>query len=279
MPARAILMLFAFACPTLAGVVSRDLFAPGDGLLTYDDVNQREWLDLAATDGDSEERLEERISGGGDLYGFTYATRGEVYQFASAFRVESIILTTGDIDLVHLNLTLLPQANPVADHLADALSVPFILDMTGNEVRSSLGLTKFDGTVDGLDFRRVAVVASRPNAATGAAIVFASLYRNVSLGNVGQRGYWLYRDVAPVPEPTAATLMVTACLAALSLRVRHSHDSRRWLSEKALYAVLAGRVILSICSARSRSPGISPRRLGISCGSCSTCAATLLASC
>jgi MYXO-CTERM domain-containing protein len=30
-------------------VISRDWKTPGDGLLTYDDVNQREWLDLSQT--------------------------------------------------------------------------------------------------------------------------------------------------------------------------------------------------------------------------------------
>lgn len=29
-----------------AAVISRDWKTPGDGLLTYDDVNQRVWLDL-----------------------------------------------------------------------------------------------------------------------------------------------------------------------------------------------------------------------------------------
>jgi hypothetical protein len=33
----------------LAGVFSRDWKTPGDGLLTYDDVNQREWLDLSVS--------------------------------------------------------------------------------------------------------------------------------------------------------------------------------------------------------------------------------------
>jgi len=32
-----------------AAVSDRDWMAPGDGLLTYDDVNQREWLDLSET--------------------------------------------------------------------------------------------------------------------------------------------------------------------------------------------------------------------------------------
>ena len=38
--------LVPFHSTVQAAVFSRDWKAPGDGLLTYDDVNQREWLDL-----------------------------------------------------------------------------------------------------------------------------------------------------------------------------------------------------------------------------------------
>jgi hypothetical protein len=39
-----------FVAPVSAGVFERDWKTPGDGLLTYDDVNQREWLDLTVSD-------------------------------------------------------------------------------------------------------------------------------------------------------------------------------------------------------------------------------------
>jgi hypothetical protein len=42
--------LFAFCVlPARADVFERDWKTPGDGLLTYDDVNRREWLDLSQT--------------------------------------------------------------------------------------------------------------------------------------------------------------------------------------------------------------------------------------
>jgi len=44
-----ILTLSTSTSPALAAVFERDWKAPGDGLLTYDDVNQREWLDLSQT--------------------------------------------------------------------------------------------------------------------------------------------------------------------------------------------------------------------------------------
>lgn len=38
-----------FSFPVKAGVIERDWKVAGDGLLTFDDVNQREWLDLSET--------------------------------------------------------------------------------------------------------------------------------------------------------------------------------------------------------------------------------------
>jgi hypothetical protein len=41
--------VFGWSNPCWAGVFERDWKTPGDGLLTYDDVNRREWLDLSQT--------------------------------------------------------------------------------------------------------------------------------------------------------------------------------------------------------------------------------------
>ncbi|MFO0789693.1 MAG: hypothetical protein U0805_09555 [Pirellulales bacterium] len=66
-----------------AAVFQRDWKTPGDGLLTYDDVNQREWLDLSASrlDQFSDPRLENAISQiapGGKFEGFIWAQRTDV---------------------------------------------------------------------------------------------------------------------------------------------------------------------------------------------------------
>jgi len=42
-------VLVFFSSHTCAGVLERDWQTPGDGLLTFDDVSQREWLDLSQT--------------------------------------------------------------------------------------------------------------------------------------------------------------------------------------------------------------------------------------
>lgn len=70
-----------------AAVSERDWKAPGDGLLTYDDVNQREWLDLSVSslaqfpDPKLENALAE-ISANGLFAGFTFAKRSDVHALA-----------------------------------------------------------------------------------------------------------------------------------------------------------------------------------------------------
>jgi hypothetical protein len=74
MHARAILLLFVATCPTWAGVVSRDLLEPGDGLLTYDDSNHREWLDFSVAANLNMNEMYAQTAAGGSLAGFHLAT-------------------------------------------------------------------------------------------------------------------------------------------------------------------------------------------------------------
>jgi PEP-CTERM motif len=48
-PTYIVALLLIAAPASRAAVFERDWKSPGDGLLTYDDVNQREWLDLTET--------------------------------------------------------------------------------------------------------------------------------------------------------------------------------------------------------------------------------------
>jgi hypothetical protein len=81
----ALLLLFA-ANQSNAAVVERDWKTPGDGLLMYDDVNRREWLDLSESllskfSGTTlEDRYQDAITElapGGVFEGFTVAKIGD----------------------------------------------------------------------------------------------------------------------------------------------------------------------------------------------------------
>lgn len=62
-----------------ADLVSRDLYEPGDGLLTYDEVNQREWLDFTETGKyANEEDFLTAISPGGELEDFHFARQEDL---------------------------------------------------------------------------------------------------------------------------------------------------------------------------------------------------------
>jgi hypothetical protein len=97
-------LLITFACvgsqAVPAAVLSRDWKMPGDGLLTYDDVNQREWLDLSETlltdqfPGSDPSPLIARemryqfvvsqTASGGLFEGFSVAKSTDVIQFAQS---------------------------------------------------------------------------------------------------------------------------------------------------------------------------------------------------
>jgi hypothetical protein len=77
--------------PLPAAVISRDWKTPGDGLLTYDDVNKREWLDLSqtvlsqfpgATREDKFQYVVSQLPPGGLFGGFSVAKSNDVSALA-----------------------------------------------------------------------------------------------------------------------------------------------------------------------------------------------------
>ncbi|QDT70151.1 hypothetical protein MalM25_30960 [Planctomycetes bacterium MalM25] len=218
----ALLLSLYLNCPATAGVVSRDLFEPGDGLLTYDDVNQREWLDFSVTESESDNTVLSRLGRDGDLSGFQWATNSDVHSFATGLNApwELISGGTNNLQIVFASVSALPLAEYSGDHeLLAAIGATAVVDLVGNSFLLSYGRTAFDGTVDGLDRRSVAL-AGRGLVEDGRKLFSFLLIDRVSIAASPTpiSGYWLYRDAAPIPEPTTAWLMLAACLAALRLR-------------------------------------------------------------
>src|SRR5436309_6392015 len=65
-------------------IISRDFRAPGDGLLTYDDVTQREWLDITETNHSTLAAVQRSLQLGGSLFGFNIATVDDVRSLAAS---------------------------------------------------------------------------------------------------------------------------------------------------------------------------------------------------
>ena len=80
--------LFGMAPLLNAAVLERDFLAPGDGLLTYDDVNHREWLDLTETLDWSLTELHQAVAPHGPLQGFSIATVEDLTGLATSAGVE-----------------------------------------------------------------------------------------------------------------------------------------------------------------------------------------------
>ncbi|MCA9232407.1 MAG: hypothetical protein KDA57_17290 [Planctomycetales bacterium] len=70
------------ALPLRAAVIESDFLAPGDGLLTYDDVHHREWLDLTQTSLNSLIVIQTAMLPGGLYEGFSFATLKDVEELA-----------------------------------------------------------------------------------------------------------------------------------------------------------------------------------------------------
>jgi hypothetical protein len=70
-------MVFLLVLPASAALVEQDLSAPGDALLTLDDVSGLRWLDLSETVGLSMDDIVADV-GGWSSMGFRHATAAEV---------------------------------------------------------------------------------------------------------------------------------------------------------------------------------------------------------
>ena len=75
--------MFAVTGTASAAVIERDWREPGDGLLTFDTVNQREWLDIPETIlADFPDGILPELEPGGKFAGFTWAVRDDVIDLA-----------------------------------------------------------------------------------------------------------------------------------------------------------------------------------------------------
>ena len=74
------ILFLGLASSANALLIEADYINSGDGLITVDTVTGLEWLDLTETDGMSFNMVEAELLVGGSLFGYRYATLGEVYQ-------------------------------------------------------------------------------------------------------------------------------------------------------------------------------------------------------
>ncbi|MCO6043216.1 cytochrome P450 [Aeoliella sp. ICT_H6.2] len=175
-------------------MIERDWRAPGDGLLTYDTVNQREWLDLSQTlriNFPPNYRVEDvalELEPGGMFEGFTWANIEDVTEFAQSAGIDTTTLdysVNGAAAGIAVNL-LSPTFGPTS--VNNSYSVGFLNDT----LPSSLGSPA----------PAYALFASLPSSAS------AGLALRTNVGDTARppnSGLMLYRNV---PEPNAFALLV-----------------------------------------------------------------------
>ncbi len=121
-------------------IISRDWKTPGDGLLTYDDVNQREWLDLSLTQlslfsGETFEMRTQQVilqtGAGGQFEGFSLVSLTEVRDLLlSAGAVLSDDQNQRSAQLFPAVFTLVELFDPPRDTSLIAMSAEFYSRVT-----------------------------------------------------------------------------------------------------------------------------------------------------
>jgi len=178
-------LFFIFASSLHAAVMERNWKAPGDGLLTYDDVNQREWLDLSQTlrlnfppnflISDVVMELEP----GGMFEGFTWANIEDVVAFAQSAGIDTNTLDVGVNGVaVEELLDLIGRTRGPLPPLNNSSSITFlneIVQSPSGDLRQAVAIftSQLSGPESGLILSHTAGDDGRPSTS---ALMF---YRNV----------------------------------------------------------------------------------------------------
>ena len=196
--------------PARAAVVSRDWRELGDGLLTYDDVNNREWLDLSESllshfyqPGVSilDTALAE-LEPGGLFDEFTWATGDDVTALARSAGIDT---TTTDFGVNgEAMIELVDLLSPTDVTFSNEVSLGFIDDFLEPPHNSIQALAYFSVRAPG-----------QPTFPGRASLFF----RNTGGTGPGQIGLMLYRN--SIPEPTSLKLLLLLLLISLVFKSVH----------------------------------------------------------
>ena len=216
-----ICVLIGLATPLSAAVIERDWLAPGDGLLTYDTVNNREWLDLTET-------ILAQFPGG--IIEFQYPN--VVSQTGSGGQFEGFVVAT-ESDVVELAVSAGIDINTLDFNTNEAASLEFM---------NLLGATSRPGSsLESIGFFPV----------SGSSPLLVSVARGVSSGRAGLVtfprsnfsddrpsqviGVYLYRNA--VPEPAASTVALLATFLLSTIRSRSKANFILWLGIHHAYSL------------------------------------------
>ncbi len=223
-------ILFPLVAPLSlhAAIFERDFLEPGDGLLTYDDVNRREWLDLTYTSGVSLKGIQSLMTTNGIFEQFEFATLEDIEPFASSAGVvwqsqgvaaHSEQTYKNAIDL-HDLLGNVYSFRVDFDNIVAGTSGFLARYSSHGQVAKSTtnGELSFDGTnvyVTYIEFPASATVLV--NGGPYGVITSESPIGDIAAtGNTGP--FWLYREA--VPEPATLGMFILSVILAAAFRLR-----------------------------------------------------------
>ena len=208
--------LLIVAPVTHAAVFERDWKTPGDGLLTYDDVNQREWLDVPFTIEmfpvelrDPEPRYQSvanELGLGAVFTGFAIGNSSDLIALAQSAGIDT-------------------TTHERATNLADTAALIGLLGATYMSTSGESFYTR--GLLNELEpMCGCRMYGNFGAGASGAGMSLFSAAQNSDDIPSRSTGVWLYREA--VPEPATAILCTEISLLFLSRR-RKTYSSRPFL--------------------------------------------------
>jgi hypothetical protein len=201
-----------------SAIISMDLNQPGDGLLTYDTITHREWLDLSQTDVLQLATVEQSLKPGGSLFGFHIATAADVSALATSagyvgldasspddFTAASNLINLLGQDLTYeTDVTTNDYTNPYDKTLPTGGTYYVIGIYTNGLVRDAANSdTLIPFTIETVTSGSTSFIATRLSQ-IGTGLDFGGTLTQATVG-----ASWLYRDVT-VPEPSSAILFLLA---------------------------------------------------------------------
>jgi hypothetical protein len=136
-----ILVALLWCVDAQAALIERDWLAPGDGLLTYDNVNGREWLDIPesllsqfGTDDDVDAAIDAALAEtlpGGRFEGFALASREEFFELMESAGIDT--------------------TPPIFTDDMSALSMQRLIELLG-PLSTNPGMIRTGGVVNGVIF-------------------------------------------------------------------------------------------------------------------------------
>ncbi len=210
------LILVSIVCIDISNgaIISRDLFAVDDGLLTYDTVSGREWLDIGVTYGLPVNALPTLLASGNPLEGYTLASLADVESLAISSGFDGIGTTWFGDESGMQNFDV---AYSFIDTLWGIYATGELIDeLWFTSAILSDGLTEHDyNSVAAIAIAGETIIPGTVNPPlfvrppTAYISTFHGTFQNYPTNPT--LGFWLYRETS-VPEPSSITLWIAATI-------------------------------------------------------------------